>query len=116
MLTENEGLDNTHNILFILRIIVLEFLEHASFDQALLIQTFLVAEDLEGDYLLLLVVEALKDLAERALADALLHLKAVSDVVMHLADVLSFVVIEASVFRPIRCGQRFCIIFTFEDV
>ena len=46
MLTENEGLDNTHNILFILRIIVLEFLEHASFDQALLIQTFLVAEDL----------------------------------------------------------------------
>ena len=62
------------------------------------------------------MIEALKDLAKGALADALLNLKAIGDVVVHVADVLSFVVVEAAVFWTIGCGQRLPAVLALQDV
>ena len=62
------------------------------------------------------MIEALKDLAKGALADALLNLKAIGDVVVHVADVLSFVVVEATILRTIGCGQGLPTVLAFQDV
>ena len=62
------------------------------------------------------MIEALKDLAKGALANALLNLKAIGDVVVHVADVLSFVVVEAAVFWTIGCGQRLPAVLALQDV
>jgi len=41
------------------------------------------------------VINALEDLTERALSDALLYLKTIGDLVMDFTEVLAFVIIEA---------------------
>ena len=116
MLAEHKRLQDAHNVLFILRVILLEFLEDASLDKALLVQALLVTEDLQSNDLLLLVVEAFEDLAEGALANSLLDFEAISDVVVHVANVFTFVIVEASIFGAVGRRQWFTTIFSLQYI
>jgi len=103
MFTEHQGFLNPHYILLIVWIAVPEGLKDTSFNETLLIEAFLVTEDLEGDELLSLMVPAFENLAEGALSDTLVNFKSVSDVIMDVTDILSFVVVKATVFWTVRC-------------
>ena len=51
------------------------------------------------------MIEASEDLTKGTFSDALLDFKSVGNLVMDFADVLSFVVVEATVFESIRRGS-----------
>lgn len=116
VLAEHQRFNDAHNVLLIIRVVDFEFLQDSSLDEALLVEALFVAQDLQGDDLLFLVIPALEDLAEAALTDALLHLEAVGDVVVRVADVLALVVVKAAVLRPIRSGGGFVCILAFQDI
>jgi len=62
------------------------------------------------------VIEAFKDLAEGAFTDAFLDFKSIGDVIVYLADILAFIVVEAAVLGPIRRRQRLSVVFALQDV
>ena len=116
MLAEHERLQDAHDILLVLGVVVFQLLQDAGLDQALLVEALLVAKDLECYHFLLLVVKALEDLTKGTFADAFLHLESVSNVIVHLADVLALLVIEASVLGAVGRGERLGVVFALEDV
>ena len=116
MLAEYKRLQDPHDVLLIFRVILLELLEDASLDEALLVQALLVAEDLQSHDLLLLVVETFKDLAEGALADSLLHFEAIRDMVVYIANIFAFVIVEAAIFGAVRRCQWFSTIFPLQNI
>jgi hypothetical protein len=71
----------------------------------LLVQTFLVSQDLKGDNLLVFMVKALEDLAEAALAQTAHDLVPVSKMVTLLADVFVLIVIETVIVDAVRSGR-----------
>ena len=116
MLAEHERLQDAHDVLLVLGVVVFQLLQDAGLDQALLVEALLVAKDLECYHFLLLVVEALEDLTKGTLTDAFLHLESVGNVIVHLADVLALLVIEASVLGAVGRGERLSVVFALEDV
>ena len=116
MFSEDECLNDAHNVLFVFRIIGLQLLEHASLDEALLVETLLVAKNFERDYFLFLVIEALEYLTKRTFSDAFLHFVTIGDMVVNLADILALVVIEASILGAVWRRESFRVILTLEDV
>ena len=48
MLAEDERLNDPHDVLLVLRVVILQLLQDASFDQPLLVQALLVAEVLRA--------------------------------------------------------------------
>jgi len=103
MFAEHQGFLNPHDVLLIVWVAVPEALEDTSFDETLFIEALLVAEDFEGDELLSLVVPTFENLAEGALANTFVNFKSVSNVVVDVTNVLSFVVIKTTVFWSVRC-------------
>ena len=116
MLAEHKCLDNSHDVFLVFWIVCFQLFQDASFDQPLLIQTLFISEDLQSDNLLLLVIIALENLAERALSNALLNFVPVRNMVVHVTYIFSFVVVKASVFWAIRCCERLAAILSLEDV
>ena len=116
MLAENKCLDDSHDVFLIFWIVCFQLLQDTSFDQALLIQSLFISEDLQGDNLLFLVIIALENLTERALSNALLDLESVRNMVVNVTYIFSFVVVKAPVFRAIRCCERLSTILSLEDV
>lgn len=116
MLAEDERLQDPHNVFLIFRVILLKLLEDSSLDEALFVQALLVAEDLQSDNFLLLMVETFKDLAEGALANSLLNFEAISYVVVHVANVFSFVIVEAAILGAVGRSQRFTTIFPLQYI
>ena len=116
MLAEHKCLNDSHDVFLVLWIVCFQLFQDASFDQPLLIQTLFISEDLQSDNLLLLVIIALENLAERALSNALLNFVPVRNMVVHVTYIFSFVVVKASVFRAIRCRERLSAILSLEDV
>ena len=64
MLAKNQRFDDSNNVFLIFRIIGLQLLQDAGFNEPLFIQPLFISEDLQGDNLLLLVIKALKHLSE----------------------------------------------------
>ena len=62
------------------------------------------------------MVVALENLAKGAFANALLHLEAIGDVIVHITDVLTLVIVEATVLGPIRSRQRLATVLTLQNV
>ena len=104
MLSEDKRFNNPHNVLLIFGVAVLEFLEDSSLNETLFIESLLIPKNLESHNVLGLVVKALEHLAKGSLTNALLHLKSVSDMVMHITDVLSFVIVKSPILWSIRRG------------
>jgi len=104
VLSKHQAFLNSDYILLIVWVSISEGLEDACFNKALLVQSFLVAEDLEGGEFLPLVVPSFENLSKRPLADPLVDLEAIGDVVMDVTDVLTLVVVKSTVFRSIRRG------------
>lgn len=115
MLAENQGLNDANNIFLVFRVAELQFFENARLDQSLLIKSLLVSENFQGHGLALLVVIALEHLAERTFSDALLHFEPIANVVVNIADVLSFVIVKTPVLRSVWRGNSSAI-FSFENV
>ena len=116
MLAEYKRLQDPHNVFLIFRVILLELLEDASLNEALFVQALLVAKNLQSHNLLLFVVEAFKDLAEGALANSLLDFEAISDMVVYIADIFTFVIVKASILGAVRRRQRFTTIFSLQYI
>ena len=116
MLAEDERLQDPHNVFLIFRVILLKLLEDSSLDEALFVQALLVAENLQSDNFLLLMVETFEDLAEGTLANSLLNFEAISYVVVHVANVFSFVIVEAAILGAVRRRQRFTTIFSLQYI
>lgn len=105
MLTEDEAFDNSYDVLFVVRVVFLEFFKDAGFDETLFVQTLFVSENFQRDKLLVFMIETFEDLSKAALADAFLHLKPVADMVVHIANVLALVVVKSAVLRTVRSRQ-----------
>ena len=116
MLAEDERLQDPNDVFLIFRVVLLELLEDASLDQALLVQALLVTEDLQSDDLLLLVVEAFENLTERALSNPLLNFIPVRNMVVYVTDILTIVIVEAAILRAIRSGKSLATVLALKDV
>ena len=116
MLTEYKRLQDSHNVFLIFRVILLEFLEDTSLDEALFVQALLVTKYLQSHNLLLLVVKTFKDLAEGTLANSFLDFEAICDMVVHIADIFTFVIVEAAIFGAVRRRQWFTTIFSLQYI
>lgn len=65
----------------VVRVEILQVRENVHFDETLLLETFLVANDLQGDHFLLLVIVATQNETERAFAQRLEDFKAITNVI-----------------------------------
>ena len=83
------------DVLAVLGVALAQSFQDSNLYLALLVELLPVLKDLQGDHLLLRMVEASDDDAEGAAAKLLLDLVAVVDVVLGLVEVVSLVVVEA---------------------
>lgn len=98
MLAEDELLVDAHDVLLVISIVFFQLLQNASLDESLFEKTFLIPKNLECDRLFIFMIVALENLPKRPLADLLLDLEPVRDVVVDLADVLIFVIVKPVIF------------------
>jgi len=103
MFPEDQTLLNPYDILLIVWISVTERLQDTSFDQALFIEAFLVTKNFECGKLFPLVIIGFEHLPEGSLADPLVDFKSVGNMIVHITDVFTLVVVKSSVFRTIGC-------------
>jgi len=111
---EDEAAGDSDDVLLVIGVVLFEHLEQLLLYEALLIEAFLALEDLTGDDLFVLVVEALVDLSEGALADPAEYFEAIVEVVVFVADVLMLVVVEAVVLGAL--GRLHAVLLAVEDV
>lgn len=76
-----------------------EVLEHLDLDQGLVMETLLVADDLDRDHVARLVIPALQDLAERSFPENVDDLVAVVKVVVRDEEIVATLVVVAVVVR-----------------
>ena len=62
------------------------------------------------------MVEALKDLAKRAFANSFLDLESVCNMVVDVADILPFVVVETPIFGTVWSCQNFPTVLALQNV
>lgn len=101
MLSEYQSLNDSHNVLLVIGVTVSQSFEDTGFDEALLIQTFLIPEDFQCNEFFFLVVPRFEYLTERTLADALVDFEPIRDLIVDLADILALVVVKSPVFRAV---------------
>ena len=116
MLPKNQRFDDSNNVFLIFRIIGLQLLQDAGFNEPLFIQPLFISEDLQGDNLLLLVIKALEHLSEGALANTLLYFISISNVVVDVTDIFTFIVIKAAVLGPVGSCEWLATVFTLKNV
>jgi len=104
MLAEDELFLDANYVLLVLWIVVAELLQDLGFNEALLVEAFLVSKNFEGDVLLIFVIKTFEYLAEAALSEPVDDLETVADVLALLCDVLVLVVVEAVVVYAVWCG------------
>lgn len=114
MFSENHVILHVNNVHRIIRIIFLEVLKDFKLDSGLIVVLLLVFDDFKGDLFLALVIKALDGDAERALAEELLDLIPISDVVPHDNLVVALVIIVAEVVLTLQ--GPFNLLATLPDV
>ena len=62
------------------------------------------------------MIKALEHLSEGALANALLYFISVSNVVVDVTDIFSFIVIKAVILRPVGSCEWLATVFTLKNV
>lgn len=97
MVAKSKMFQHVHDIHRVVAVLLLEVVQNADLLLCLAMEAFLVADHLEGDVLLHLVVVGLDHLAEAALANDLEHLVPVGDVIVGHVQVGAVVVVEAVV-------------------
>ena len=102
MLSEYDIVLHVNDVHGIVRVVVFEVLEDLELDTGLIVVLLLVLDDLKGDVLLAFVVEALECDAEGALAEELLYLVPVADVVPHHDLIVALVVVIAEVVLALQ--------------
>lgn len=83
MVAKVERVQHVDDIVGAVRVLLAQLVQQPNFDQRLVVEALLVADDLDGDMLADFVVEGAHHLAEAALADDLEDFVAVEDVVVH---------------------------------
>lgn len=106
MLAEDKFLFDADDILFVFGVIVTQLLEDLRLDQSLLVEALFVSEDFKSSIFLILMIEALEDLAKAALAKPVDDLEAVADMLALLGDVLILVIVEAVVVHAVGRRRR----------
>ena len=81
MLSENSIIVNSNDIVHIVFIVIVEVLENAQLDACLVLELFLVANDLYRNFLLVLVIITLDSLAKASLAQEFKNFVSVSKMV-----------------------------------
>lgn len=114
MFSENHVILHVNNVHRVVRIIFFEVLKDFKLDPGLIVVLFLVFDYFKGDLFLALVIKALDGDAERALAEELLDLIPISDVVPHDYLVVALVIIVAEVVLALQ--GPFYLLATLPDV
>lgn len=102
MLTENYIVLYPDDVVCVIRIIFLQVHEDLKFDARLVLEPFLIPDELYRHHLLCLVVETLQGLSEAALTQELQHLETVSNMVLNHYLIVPTFIVEAEVVRVER--------------
>lgn len=94
---------DSDDVIVVVLVPVLEVLQDTQLDASLVLESFLVADNLDGDHLLLFVVEALQSLAETATANLLDYFVPVCEVVFHHNLVVTAFIVVSKVVL-VKCG------------
>jgi len=81
VLPESKTVENPDNIAFIVGVSLFETLQNASLNESLFVQTLLVFEYFQCDWLIMLMIVAMEYLTERTFPDLLFDLVSVVHVV-----------------------------------
>lgn len=99
MRSEVEMFLDVHDVQRVVDVEILQVSENVHFDETLLLEAFLVANDLQGDGFLLLVIVTTQDESERALAQRLQDFESITNVIFADLDeraVLVVVILHAA--------------------
>ena len=108
MLAEDDVVVHPDNIVLIVLVLLLQIPQEAQFDTSLMLEAFLVADDLDGDHGLLLVIEAFESLAKAPGAQLVEHFKPVCQMILQDDLVVASLVIKAEIVAEERlCGYLF---------
>lgn len=104
MASEIEVLGNLDEVVLILWVPLDQILQDLDLDQSLVMETFLVADDFDGNALTGLVVSTLQDLSKRSFTQKAHDLIPVSEVISLNVDVVApFIVIAVIIRRSLWC-------------
>lgn len=103
MLPENETIDDSDYVTFVVGVFLFKTLEDGSLNETLLVESLFVPQNFESHHLARLVVQALEHLPERAFTNVFLYLIPVAKMIFNITYKLPFIIIKASVINPVRC-------------
>lgn len=83
MVAKIERVQHVDDVMRTICVLLAQLIEQSHLDQSLMMEAFLVADDLDGDVLAGHVIDGAHHLAEAALADDLEDLVAIRDVIVH---------------------------------
>lgn len=105
VVSEDEVVPELDHSLNVVGVALLEEEKKFGLDGGLIIIFFLVFNELDGDQLFVLVVQALDDLSKGTLADDLNQLEPEGYVVSFLYTIIAFLVVEAIVDKPLHIAR-----------
>ena len=100
MLSEVAVVLDLDDVVGVIWVLILQVLQYVQLDTCLVLIPFLVLDDLDGDNLPSLVVQALQSLTKRSLTKEVDHLKSKAEMVMQHHLVVSVLVVIAIVVVP----------------
>lgn len=83
MIPEVEVVEHVDNVVRSISVFLAEFIENANFDEGLMMEAFLVADDFDCDVLIRFVVESSDNLPETSLSNNLKNLVAITNVIVN---------------------------------
>ena len=93
MLAEHTIIFDPNNIILVVLVMVVQIFENLQLNSCLVLEFFLISDDLDSHHLLSLVIEALDSLSKAALAEELEDLISVAQVVLEDDLVVTLIVI-----------------------
>lgn len=93
MISKDYVILNSHNVILIIRIILLEKLQDLHLNLSLMLKLFLVPYDLQCNKLLVLVIEYFQSLPKRPLSKEFAYFIPITNMVVGLNNEISFVVV-----------------------
>ena len=105
MLAEDRIVVHPHNIVLIILILQFKVAKKTEFDACLMLEALLVADDLDGDYSLTLVIVAFECLTETTRAQFVHDFEAIREMVLHHDLIVTSLIIKPEVVSK----QRRCL-------
>lgn len=107
MVAEVEVIEHVYHVVRSVRVLLAQFVQYPNFDEGLMVEAFLIADDFDCHVLVGFVVQRPDDLTEAAFADDLKDFVSVADVVVDHLVITAVVIIVTRVECRSRLGIDF---------